>query len=188
MLVNLLSNAVKFTPAGGSIKIEGRLATPEEEEAANKDKSVNKNSIISESTDIGGGGGREGGAADHGDGGLPFFSNGNRGNISSGVHGNFTRHNDFKNGLVVDLDGSNGLLARLGRRRGSYLNRARTLGGSDRGNPSIRDVPPPAPAPVPRTAGMAGVSYPGDRTQSTPLMVLSVTDSGPGIPPEDVAR
>lgn len=103
-------------------------------------------------------------------------------NISNGCN---VADNSSCSELVVDIDGSNGLLARLGRRRAS------TTGSHNIINNIGRDM---QTHKIPSTAtgilndGVAGVSFPGEGNAITRVMVLTVKDSGPGIPPSDVAR
>lgn len=190
MLVNLLSNAVKFTPPGGVIRIQGSLAAPPE-----------VLSTVPEYDDD---------DEDDHDDGIDAVTDNTNTNATNSVQNRFRRrrsnndshrgsnirnftntanglnlqHNNFNNGLVVDLDGSNGLLARLARRRnGLPLNR------SNRGDKTgSTNTPPPAGGLTTPNAHGSGNSLPGNDGKPLPLMVLSVTDSGPGIPEADIAR
>lgn len=158
MVVNLLSNAVKFTPAGGQIRIDARLASPSEPRCRSSrdiNSSVHGHGPAGDPTTTSGEN-HDGQPDDHVTGGATastynrqaspankkrlsftkalrafadssiarasFSSNGSRSNNSSKrpsfstVHNStgFNMDNNFNNGLVVDLDGSNGLLATLG--------------------------------------------------------------------------
>ena len=169
MVVNLLSNAVKFTPAGGEIKIDARLASPNEEirTGSGRDDDSNNDGVDGNGPgnddptrrdEIDGDGddgqpsivplvagsnpsspvtkrlsftrairafadssmasmasmGRGSGTSSNGGGGSG--SNGSKRPSLNSVHNShgFNVDNNFNNGLVVDLDGSNGLLASLG--------------------------------------------------------------------------
>eukprot|EP00752_Nemacystus_decipiens_P009759 g8716.t1 len=114
----------------------------------------------------------------------------------------FNVDNNFNNGLVVDMDGSNGLLASLGRRRRRPRSRGTMRCCEEDGNITAggvgetpRMAPPPPPPAAAAAAPVGGVAYPaaptladGGHGSQDMLMVISVTDSGPGIPPADVAR
>lgn len=185
MLVNLLSNAVKFTPPGGVIRIQGNLAAPPEvlstvpeNDDDNDDVDAVTDNIITNATS---------GVQSR------FFrrhsnTDNRRGtnirNFPNNANGLNLRHNNFNNGLVVDLDGSNGLLARLARRRnGLPLNR------SNRGDRTgSTNTPPPSGCLTTPNADSSGKSLAGNDGKPLPLMVLSVADNGPGIPEADIAR
>lgn len=166
MVVNLLSNAVKFTPAGGEIKIDARLASPSEKirTGSGRDDDSNNDGVDGngpgnddptrrDETDGDGDDGqpsivplvagsnpnspvtkrlsftrairafadssmanmgRGSGTSSNGGGGSG--SNGSKRPSLNSVYNShsFNVDNNFNNGLVVDLDGSNGLLASLG--------------------------------------------------------------------------
>lgn len=187
MLVNLLSNAVKFTPPGGVIRIQGSLAAPPEvlspvpendDDDDNGDvDAVTDNTNSNETNSVQNRFRRRRSNNDSRRGS-------NISNFTNTANGLNLPHNNFNNGLVVDLDGSNGLLARLARRRnGLPLNR------SNRGDKtSSTNTPPPPGGLTTPTAEGSGISLPGNDGKPLPLMVLSVADSGPGIPEADIAR
>lgn len=156
MLVNLLSNAAKFTPPGGLIKIDGRMATLSEQQAAGCTSIGNKNIVNNHSS-----------------------------NCNVDNNNNFNVHNSSCSGLAVDLDGSNGLLAHLGRRRALTTGRNGNINHSGRG---IQTCRLPTTATSAQHPEVAGVYYPREGEAITRVMVLMVKDSGPGIPPADVAR
>eukprot|EP00903_Cladosiphon_okamuranus_P009452 g9011.t1 len=109
----------------------------------------------------------------------------------------FNEDSNLNSSLVVELDGSNGLLADPDRRRRTSSSQGMTSGGRG-GNLTngVGESPPMASRPLslPPPDPGRGVPYTAtatsddERGSKGPLMVISVTDSGPGIPPADVRR